>query len=605
MTLSAIPAWSRVTETTSRNSSPFTTAARGGKLEERHETADGALERAVGEPRPRGVPARAVERELGDDVAEAPGLDREVRRLEHDRERGLVHELRSRRRAQGAGCARPAAPRDRRAEARRRSGRGAGSSSRDELDRDREPALHVARADAVHGAVRDAPRKVVLRRDGVVVGCEHDQRRPGRRGRREEERLVARELGRPAVRNELEQTLADRLLRAALRRDVHELERPRGETVGERGHRRSVPRHNLAVTARQPDPAPGAEPERAFLVGVYPKGSDGAGELDELRELARTSGAVPVGEIVQHRGQSRPSDVPRQGEARRAERGLRTSIVRGAARRRRAEPDAAAVARGRARRARRRPHAADPRHLRPARPELRGQAPGRARAARVQPSAHARHVEAPRAPRRRGGDARSGRVAARDRPPPRANPRLAPQAAPPDAAGPALDQAQGAAARGQPDDRARRLHERRQVDAPERAHRRARIRRRPALRDARPDHARRSSTTASATSSPTRSGFIRRLPTQLVEGFAATLEETLVADLVLHVADASLPEKRLAETIGAVTTVLARDRCRRHPGRARPEQGRRARPARPAAHRARVSARAPRSPRTPARASTR
>ena len=52
-------------------------------------------------------------------------------------------------------------------------------------------------------------------------------------------------------------------------------------------------------------------------------------------------------------------------------------------------------------------------------------------------------------------------------------------------------------------------------------------------------------------------GFIRRLPTQLVEGFAATLEETLVADLVLHVADASLPEQRLAETIGAVSTVLA------------------------------------------------
>jgi GTP-binding protein HflX len=51
-------------------------------------------------------------------------------------------------------------------------------------------------------------------------------------------------------------------------------------------------------------------------------------------------------------------------------------------------------------------------------------------------------------------------------------------------------------------------------------------------------------------------GFIRRLPTQLVEGFAATLEETLVADLVLHVADASLPEESLRETIGAVTTVL-------------------------------------------------
>ena len=52
-------------------------------------------------------------------------------------------------------------------------------------------------------------------------------------------------------------------------------------------------------------------------------------------------------------------------------------------------------------------------------------------------------------------------------------------------------------------------------------------------------------------------GFIRRLPTQLVEGFAATLEETLVADLVLHVADASLAEERLAETIAAVNSVLA------------------------------------------------
>jgi GTPase len=52
-------------------------------------------------------------------------------------------------------------------------------------------------------------------------------------------------------------------------------------------------------------------------------------------------------------------------------------------------------------------------------------------------------------------------------------------------------------------------------------------------------------------------GFIRRLPHQLVEGFAATLEETLLADLVLHVADASLPDERLDETIAAVDSVLA------------------------------------------------
>jgi GTPase len=51
-------------------------------------------------------------------------------------------------------------------------------------------------------------------------------------------------------------------------------------------------------------------------------------------------------------------------------------------------------------------------------------------------------------------------------------------------------------------------------------------------------------------------GFIRRLPTQLVEGFAATLEETLVADLVLHVVDGSLSEDVLAEQIESVEKVL-------------------------------------------------
>jgi GTP-binding protein HflX len=51
-------------------------------------------------------------------------------------------------------------------------------------------------------------------------------------------------------------------------------------------------------------------------------------------------------------------------------------------------------------------------------------------------------------------------------------------------------------------------------------------------------------------------GFIRRLPHQLVEGFAATLEETLVADIVLHVADASAPEAKLDEMLSAVDGVL-------------------------------------------------
>src|SRR5919206_5317302 len=52
-------------------------------------------------------------------------------------------------------------------------------------------------------------------------------------------------------------------------------------------------------------------------------------------------------------------------------------------------------------------------------------------------------------------------------------------------------------------------------------------------------------------------GFIRRLPHQLVEGFAATLEETLVADLVLHVGDAAVADAKLDEMLAAVDAVLA------------------------------------------------
>jgi GTPase len=51
-------------------------------------------------------------------------------------------------------------------------------------------------------------------------------------------------------------------------------------------------------------------------------------------------------------------------------------------------------------------------------------------------------------------------------------------------------------------------------------------------------------------------GFIRKLPHQLVESFAATLEEALEADLLLHVADASVPEQELREMLEAVEEVL-------------------------------------------------
>jgi len=51
-------------------------------------------------------------------------------------------------------------------------------------------------------------------------------------------------------------------------------------------------------------------------------------------------------------------------------------------------------------------------------------------------------------------------------------------------------------------------------------------------------------------------GFIRKLPHQLVEAFKATLEETTLADLILHVVDASEPEHQRREAIAAVDAVL-------------------------------------------------
>ncbi|MGI8585116.1 MAG: GTPase HflX [Thermoleophilaceae bacterium] len=52
-------------------------------------------------------------------------------------------------------------------------------------------------------------------------------------------------------------------------------------------------------------------------------------------------------------------------------------------------------------------------------------------------------------------------------------------------------------------------------------------------------------------------GFIRKLPHQLVEAFAATLEEAMQADLIVHVADAAVEEEQLAEMRAAVDEVLA------------------------------------------------
>jgi GTPase len=51
-------------------------------------------------------------------------------------------------------------------------------------------------------------------------------------------------------------------------------------------------------------------------------------------------------------------------------------------------------------------------------------------------------------------------------------------------------------------------------------------------------------------------GFIRKLPHQLVEAFKATLEETVLADLILHVVDGSEPEPQRVDSIAAADSAL-------------------------------------------------
>jgi GTP-binding protein HflX len=51
-------------------------------------------------------------------------------------------------------------------------------------------------------------------------------------------------------------------------------------------------------------------------------------------------------------------------------------------------------------------------------------------------------------------------------------------------------------------------------------------------------------------------GFIEKLPHQLVEAFKATLEETVLSDLIVHVVDAAAPEERRVADMRAVDAVL-------------------------------------------------
>ncbi len=154
------------------------------------------------------------------------------------------------------------------------------------------------------------------------------------------------------------------------------------------------------------------------------------------------------------------------------------------------------------------------------------------------------------------------------------------------------DDARRARARRAADGRARRLHQRGQVDAAERANRSPRPprghRRGPEVevRD-------RLFHTLDPTTRTLRLGgrphlltdtvgFIRKLPHQLVDAFGATLEETIRADLLLHVLDASAPEEEPEAMRRAVEVVLAEIGADEQPAGAGPQQDRPARRARAA-----------------------
>jgi GTP-binding protein HflX len=310
------------------------------------------------------------------------------------------------------------------------------------------------------------------------------------------------------------------------------------------------------VTQHQPDPAPGAEPERGLLVAVLAQGVDEGEELGEMRELMRTAGVEPVGELVQRR----PAPDPRTyvGKGKLVE--LKEAVSRGDAESLIVDADL------------------DPGQQRRLEDELKLRVVDRTQLILDIFAQHAVTAEGKlqvelaqleyNLPRMRGMwqhlERLGGGIGTR---------------------GPGESQLET--------DRrlARRrigLLKRRLKDLERRRDTQRKARRRgetPIVALAGYTNAGKSTLLNALTDAhvsvddrlfetldpTTRAfsrdgrrylvtdtvGFIRRLPHQLVEGFAATLEETVDADLVLHVADASSSDERLEETTAAVDSVLA------------------------------------------------
>ena len=310
------------------------------------------------------------------------------------------------------------------------------------------------------------------------------------------------------------------------------------------------------MTQHQPDPAPGAEPERGFLVAVLGQGVDEDEELGEMRELMRTAGVEPVGELVQRR----PAPDPRTyvGKGKLVE--LKQAVPEAQAESLIVDDDL------------------DPGQQRRLEDELKLRVVDRTQLILDIFAQHAVSAEGKlqvelaqleyNLPRMRGLwqhlERLGGGIGTR---------------------GPGETQLETdrRLARRRIAQLKRRLRElERRRETQRKARRRAET---PVVALAGYTNAGKSTLLNALTDAhvavddrlfetldPTTRGFakdgrrylvtdtvgfIRRLPHQLVEGFAATLEETVRADLVLHVADASASDERLDEMIEAVDSVLS------------------------------------------------